>query len=58
MQGPTSIPASTTLRFGTFNGQNNFTGVLDEIAIYGRALGSNEINQIFQAGTSGVCRSK
>ena len=33
-----------------------FTGLLDEIAIFNRALGANDVKSIFQAGTAGMCK--
>lgn len=39
---------------GTFH-QFPFNGLIDELAIYSRALASNEVTQIFQAGAAGKC---
>jgi hypothetical protein len=47
------------LYFGT-SGQSTwdhkFSGLLDEVSLYNRALGSNEIFAIYAAGSSGKCR--
>jgi hypothetical protein len=32
-----------------------FTGILDEIAIFNRALSASEIQAIYKAGTNGMC---
>jgi hypothetical protein len=50
---------SYPLYFGT-SGQSSWdhklSGALDEVAIYNRALSSNEIAGIYQAGAAGKCR--
>ncbi|MBS1793297.1 MAG: carboxypeptidase regulatory-like domain-containing protein [Acidobacteria bacterium] len=43
---------------GGTNGWLNFAGVIDEPALYGRALGQTEIAAIFRAGTIGKLRLK
>jgi hypothetical protein len=52
------LPANNVdLRIGAdSNGQNHFSGKLDEIAVYSRALSSGELTSIFVAGTHGRCR--
>src|SRR5437867_7450007 len=37
------------------DGTSPFTGQLDEISVYNRALSANEIAAIYQAGTAGKC---
>ena len=48
------------LYFGT-SGQSywdrKFSGLLDEVSLYNRALSSNEIAAIFAAGTAGKCKA-
>lgn len=39
-----------------YNGVEPFGGVMDELAIYNRALTTNEIQAIYMAGASGTCR--
>ncbi len=34
----------------------NFAGLVDEVTVFGRALGSNEIAAIYAAGSVGVCK--
>src|SRR6185436_11959497 len=36
---------------------HKFKGTLDEVSLYNRALGSNEIAGIFAAGASGKCKA-
>src|SRR5205807_1862483 len=36
---------------------HKFKGVLDEVSLYNRALGSNEIAAVFTAGASGKCKA-
>ena len=36
-------------------GSRPFTGLIDEVTLYNRALTSNEIVAIYQAGTNGMC---
>lgn len=51
-----SIPAaSVPLTLGQAEGGFFFDGMLDEIRIYNRAISSNEIQAIYQAGTNGMC---
>ena len=38
------------------SGSNYFTGLLDEIEVFNRALNSNEIAGIYQAGGAGKCK--
>ena len=38
---------------GTNGTAENFSGTLDEVRIYGRALSSNEINELYESDTSG-----
>lgn len=46
------------LAFGTRSGVQHFIhGLLDEIEIFSRALSSNEINAIYNAGTVGKCKA-
>lgn len=40
----------------TAGGGNQFNGLLDEVAIFNRALSSNEIAAIYAAGTNGMCK--
>jgi hypothetical protein len=37
------------------SGENPFTGVLDEIQVYNRAITANEVQAIYAAGTNGMC---
>ncbi|RME45295.1 MAG: VWA domain-containing protein [Chloroflexi bacterium] len=41
----------------TKNPRDQFNGLIDELAIYGRALSANEIHNIFIAGSAGKCAS-
>jgi uncharacterized repeat protein (TIGR03803 family) len=43
------------LTIGQAEGSFNFSGLLDEIQIYNRALSPAEIQAIYQAGTNGMC---
>lgn len=51
----TSLAASD-VQFGA-NGSNNYTGLVDEVAIFSRALTETEITQIFNVGSDGMCRA-
>lgn len=57
--GSGAIPANANpLRIGIDqDGNNAFSGVLDEFAIYGRALSQSEIRSIVDAGAAGKCPS-
>ena len=51
-----SIPDATTfLTIGESEGGFFFDGLLDEVAIYNRALSSGEIAEIYDAGSAGKC---
>jgi hypothetical protein len=51
-----SIPSpEVPLTIGQAEGGFNFTGLLDDIRIYNRALGFSEIQAIHRAGTNGMC---
>ena len=39
-----------------YHNQDVFDGLLDEVAVYGRALSAAEIQTIFRAGSSGKAR--
>src|SRR6185369_14444358 len=41
-----------------FDGTNSFNGFIDELAIYNRALTSDEVLSIRQAGAAGKCKVK
>jgi len=43
------------LTIGQAEGSFNFSGMLDEIQVYNRALSSSEVQAIYQAGTNGMC---
>lgn len=49
--------ASAPLTIGQAEGGFNFNGLLDEIAIYNRALTTAEIQSIFNAGSFGQCKT-
>ena len=54
-----SIPiahANAPLTIGQTEGLGYFNGKLDEVSIYNRALGSNEIAAMYNAGSAGKCR--
>jgi hypothetical protein len=54
--GTISLDTSSDLYLGHRLGTTNvFTGQMDEITIYNRALGSNEIAGIYAAGAAGKC---
>ena len=40
---------------GTFDGRSGFDGLIDEVSIYNRALSSNELSAIYNAGIAGKC---
>lgn len=44
------------ISFGGFHGSQTFNGLIDEIEIFDRALNSDEILDIFLAGSYGKCR--
>jgi len=48
---PASIGACGDLK------QNSFYGLIDELAVYDRALSASEIQAIYQAGSGGKCES-
>jgi hypothetical protein len=52
-------PAGIGVRGDNINANNNdsFFGKIDEVSIYNRALGSNEIASIYAAGSAGKCLS-
>ena len=57
---PTEInPGSTRLRIGAYLNccANRFDGLIDEAAIFDRALSAPEIQAIFDAGSAGKCKS-
>jgi len=45
------------LRLGVRGGSDSFKGLIDEAAIYDRALSPSEIQAIFNAGASGKCEA-
>jgi len=51
-------PAGIGVRGDNINANNNdsFLGHIDEVSIYNRALGSNEIASIYAAGNAGKCQ--
>jgi uncharacterized repeat protein (TIGR03803 family) len=50
-------PAAIGGRGDNLNGNNNdsFLGAIDEMAIFNRALSSNEVASIYNAGSAGMC---
>lgn len=54
---PGSLGAVNTdvLKIGGSGGCNYFGGMLDEIAIYNRALSDDEVREIYAGGTNGKC---
>jgi len=50
--------STAPLRFGTNPPRENYSGLLDEISIYNRALSSNEVAAICAAGSAGKCREE
>jgi hypothetical protein len=50
--------ASIGVRADNLNGNNNdsFFGVIDELSVFDRALSSNELAAIFNAGSAGMCK--
>ena len=51
-----SIPGTTVpLTIGQAENNFFFSGTIDEVSIFNRALASNEIAAVFQAGNSGMC---
>jgi hypothetical protein len=54
-RGTLGPPAITPLRVGTAGTCSTFAGLLDEVSIYDRALSSNEVAAIYQAGSGGKC---
>jgi Concanavalin A-like lectin/glucanases superfamily len=52
------IGASQSSSFcGTTPNENQFTGLIDEVEVFNRALSSAEIKNIFNAGSAGKCKS-
>ena len=52
----TSFPMNIGSRTAPVTGQGDiYSGLIDEVSIYNRALGSNEIQAIFLAGGGGKC---
>jgi hypothetical protein len=51
-------PGSTRLRIGAYLNccANRFDGLIDEVAIFDRALSAPEIQAIFDAGSAGKCK--
>jgi hypothetical protein len=54
--GPLKLGGRSAVVTGPFP-QERFNGRLDEVTIYGRALGADEIGAIFAAGSAGKCKS-
>jgi hypothetical protein len=53
------IGASQSSSFcGTTPNENQFTGLIDEVDVFNRALSSAEIKNIFNAGSAGKCKSQ
>ncbi len=49
-----NVPLTIGASNGT--GHEKFTGVIDEVSLYGRALSAAEIQAIFNAGSNGKCK--
>lgn len=49
------VPPSSALMGNNDSANEPVDGLIDEIAVYGRALGPSEIQGIFDAGSSGKC---
>jgi len=47
--------STAQLRFGTNPPRQNYSGLLDELSMYNRALSSNEVAAIYAAGSAGKC---
>ena len=45
------------LLIGSSGGCSSFTGLIDEVSLYNRALTSEEINAIINAGSAGKCQT-
>lgn len=56
IQNPALVTAATPAPL-VIGGSPYFNGMLDEIALYNRALTSNEIAAIYAAGSAGMCTS-
>jgi hypothetical protein len=54
---PYGTSAAAELELGSLRGSTEpaLAELLDEIVIYGRALGAEEVQQIYQAGSAGYC---
>ncbi|HYI11802.1 MAG TPA: S8 family serine peptidase [Thermoanaerobaculia bacterium] len=55
-----SVAATAPLRIGAHSGttpQGHFTGSLDELQFFRRALDAGEVDAIYRAGTAGVCKN-
>jgi hypothetical protein len=58
-----STPNTRGWNIGNFSDETNsvhgfnssFNGLIDEVAVFSRALGANEISAIFSAGSAGIC---
>jgi hypothetical protein len=53
--GGTWSGSTAALRFGTNPPRQNYSGLLDELSMYNRALSSNEVAAIYAAGSAGKC---
>ncbi len=52
-----AVPADGELLVGNLPGNGpTFSGLLDELTLYGRALSGVEVASIYQAGSRGKCR--
>ena len=52
-------PANADIQIGQANGcplQEGFEGLIDEVVIFDRALSTSEINDVFFAGSAGMCK--
>ncbi len=61
LDGTGTMTTSTVLSGSTYLGRyltasNFFAGILDEPAIFNRVLSSSEINSLYQANSSGICK--
>ena len=54
-----SLSNDRPLRIGarSENGTGKFTGKIDEVQLYGRVLSAGEVENIYESGTNGLCRT-
>jgi hypothetical protein len=55
--GPTYLSAGGAYTIGSRGASQFFKGLLDEVAIYNRALSADEIATIYSAGSLGLCKN-